>query len=249
MAASKVSDRASFPPAMDRAGRFRRGKSPKATDQTIYASIYHAVLSQRLSPGSRLPEVALGEIFGVSRSIVRKALTRLASDHVIEQHPNQVARVVKPSVDETRQIFEARRAVEAEVVRLTAGTLKAPKVRELKKLLEKENSAHERGKDRERVQQSMAIHQFMASNCPNQILAQILTDLVLQTSIVIALYKAPGIAACYLGDDHAHLAELVIKGEGDMAATLVRDHLFRLEAVLDLNDHSETADLMQILSL
>ncbi len=219
----------------------------KASDQTIYDSIYEAVLTQRLPPGSRLPEVALSEMFGVSRSIVRKALTRLTSDHVIEQRPNQMAMVARPDVEETRQSFAARRLVESEVMRLTAGTLSKARVQELRKLVKDEKAAHDSGRDQDRVHCSMEVHRFLARHCPNQVLGRMMRDLVLRTSIVIALYKSPGITACFLGDDHGRLATLIAKGDGQAAAALAHDHLLALENLLDLNDDSRPIDLASIL--
>tara|TARA_A100001391_G_scaffold146973_1_gene104465 strand:- start:40328 stop:41065 length:738 start_codon:yes stop_codon:yes gene_type:complete len=219
----------------------------KASDQSIYEAIYEAVLTQRLPPGSRLPEVALSELFGVSRSIIRKALTRLASDHVIEQRPNQMAMVARPGVDETRQIFAARRLVEGEVMRLTAGTLNKTRLQELKRLVKEEKSAHQSGRDQDRVHCSMEVHRFLARHCPNQVLGQMMRELVLRTSIVIALYKSPGMSACFLGDDHARLAELFAQGKGDQAAALAHRHLCALEELLDLNEADPAIDLARIL--
>lgn len=223
------------------------GKGRKASDQSIYDAIYEAVLTQRLPPGSRLPEVALSELFGVSRSIVRKALTRLASDHVIEQQPNQMAMVSRPGVEETRQIFAARRLVESEVMRLTAGTLNKTRLQELKRLVKDEKVAHDSGRDQDRVHCSMAVHRFLARHCPNHVLGRMMRDLVLRTSIVIALYKTPSITACFLGDDHARLADLIAKGDGEQAAALADRHLHTLEGLLDLNDHSHPINLASIL--
>lgn len=225
----------------------RSGTGRKASDQTIYESIYEAVLTQRLPPGSRLPEGVLSELFGVSRSIVRKALTRLASDHVIEQRPNQIAIVAKPSVEETRHIFQARRLVEGEVIRLTAGQLDKGEQQALQRLIRDEKAAHDSGRDQDRVHCSMAVHLFLANHCPNQVLGQMARELVLRTSIVIGLYKAPGITACFLGNDHARLADLVGKGKGDEAAELVRKHLHSLEDLLDLEDQDARIDLAAIL--
>lgn len=94
-------------------------------DQMIVEHIRNAVLMQRLPPNTKLPEITLGEVFGVSRTVVRKALTRLAAEHVINQSPNQVARVRAPSVEETRETFSARRLIEGEIVALQAGKLDA----------------------------------------------------------------------------------------------------------------------------
>ncbi|RFA24478.1 GntR family transcriptional regulator [Alkalilimnicola ehrlichii] len=241
--ASRPATEAALPNLEKRSGKQRR----KANDQTIYESIYDAVLTQRLPPGSKLPEVALGELFGVSRSIVRKALTRLAADHVIEQRPNQMATVAKPSVEETQQIFEARKTIEAEVVRLCAGALSKGDLQSLRQLIKEEKAAHESGQHQERVHRSMGLHLFLADHCPNRVLGKIQRELVLRTSIVIALYKVAGVQACFLGDDHSRLVEFIAKGKGDQAAALVREHLDTLADLLDLKDQQSTIDLASIL--
>ncbi len=40
--------------------------------------IVESILAQRLSPGTRLGEAQLASIFGVSRTVIREALTRLS---------------------------------------------------------------------------------------------------------------------------------------------------------------------------
>ena len=45
-------------------------------------------------------------------------LQRLAHDRIVELRPNKGAVVASPTPEETRQIFEARRALEAAIMRL-----------------------------------------------------------------------------------------------------------------------------------
>src|SRR5947209_7123884 len=94
----------------ERAPRTRR--TATSADERIYNSIFSAVMHQRLKPGTRLPEPELCKLFGVSRTLVRKGLQRLAHDHIITLRHNKGAVVASPSPEETRQVFEARRAVE-----------------------------------------------------------------------------------------------------------------------------------------
>ena len=58
------------------------------------------------------------QLFGVGRSVVRKVLQRLAHDHIVQLRPNRGAIVAVPTPLETQQIFEARRALEAAIVKL-----------------------------------------------------------------------------------------------------------------------------------
>ncbi|GHC33267.1 GntR family transcriptional regulator [Aidingimonas halophila] len=220
--------------------------SVRINDQYIVERIRHAVLTQRLPPNTRLPEVTLGEVFGVSRSVIRKALTRLASDHVIVQQPNQVARVAAPDVAETREIFAARRLIEGEVASLLCGHLDTVQLDALDTLVQAEQHAHEQGDEPRRIEQSLAIHHYLADHAPNRILGVMLTDLILRTSIVIALYKRSGMASCYLGDDHAILVELLHHGEPDQARSHVQTHLDSLERLLDLSASETRIDLASI---
>lgn len=225
-----------------------RGRSRRRTEEAIYESIYEAVLTQRLPPGTKLPEISLGEIFGVSRSVVRKALTRLAANHIILRRPNQMAVVAKPSVEETREIFQARRLVEGEMVRLLARSGLSPEQRrELRGMAEREARAHREGHHEERVHHSMNFHMLLAHTCPNQVIGGILRDLATRTSIIIALYKVPGITACYLGDDHSNILDALERGDGEAAAQMVEDHLTRLEQRIALNDGEKPVDLAAIL--
>ncbi|MBA2778277.1 GntR family transcriptional regulator [Billgrantia kenyensis] len=219
----------------------------RISDRFIVDKVRTAVLNQRLPPGTRLPEVALGEIFGVSRSVVRKALTRLAADHVVSQQPNQVARVRAPSIEETRETFAARRLVEGEVAALLAGRLDAELLATIDMLVEKEAGAHARGDEAARIEHSLAIHHLLAEHSPNRVLGAMLTDLVLRTSIVIALYKRAGLASCYLAEDHPALLNHLRAGDGEAARRCIHDHLQALEGLLDLSTRETRIDLMAIL--
>ncbi|MGE4532876.1 MULTISPECIES: GntR family transcriptional regulator [Halomonas] len=219
----------------------------RISDPYIVEQVRQAVLSQRLPPGTRLPEVALGEIFGVSRSVVRRALTRLAAEHVIDQRPNQVARVRSPSVEETRETFAARRLVEGEVAALLAGRGLQPGVLdELEREAQAEVEAHGRGDETARIAHSLAIHHRLAALSPNRVLGAMLTDLVLRTSIVIALYKRPTLASCFLEGDHPRLLAALAGGDAEGARRAIEAHLASLEALLDLGPREEEADLRAI---
>ncbi|MEC9481751.1 MAG: GntR family transcriptional regulator [Halomonas sp.] len=219
----------------------------RISDQYIVEMIRQAVLNQRLPPGTRLPEATLGEIFGVSRSVVRKALTRLASEHVVVQQPNQVARVSAPSVEETREIFAARRLVEGEVAALMAGNLTPAQHDELERIIAAEQQAHLQGDEARRVECSLAVHRYLATHSPNRVLGSMLFDLILRTSIVIALYKRAGMAACYLDHEHAELLEKLATGTPEEARHAMQAHLSALEQLLDLRPQEGRIDLAAIL--
>ncbi|MBY6110096.1 MULTISPECIES: GntR family transcriptional regulator [unclassified Halomonas] len=219
----------------------------RISDGDIVRQVRRAVLAQRLPPGTRLPEVTLGEVFGVSRSVVRKALTRLASEYVVDQRPNQVARVRSPDVDETRQTFAARRLVEGELAALTAGTLPSTVLLQIEDRADRERQAFLANDEPSRIEHSLAIHHLLAEHSPNRVLGTMLTDLILRTSIVIALYKRQGLGSCYLEGDHHRLLEHLRSGDATASRNDIEHHLDSLMGLLDLGPRDSRIDLKSIL--
>ena len=92
----------------------KRGKKP--SESWIYDQVFNAILEQRLLPDTKLTEKDLCDVFGVSRTIIRKVLLRLSLDKVVEHRPNRGAVIAAPEPDEVREIFEARRLLEDGIV-------------------------------------------------------------------------------------------------------------------------------------
>ena len=74
----------------------------------------------------------IGKRFGVSRTIVRAALARLAAESLVELHLNRGATVAHPSLDEAHDVFDIRRSLERLVVERLAGRLSRADVARLK---------------------------------------------------------------------------------------------------------------------
>lgn len=216
-------------------------------EDRIYESIRHAVLTQKLTSGSRLPELRLAEVFNVNRPIVRRALVRLASEYIVVMRRNKSAVVAHPSPEVTAQLFATRRHIEAQVMRETASQLSDSARAELESMVAAEHQAHGEGHHDDRIHLSLHFHERIADACPNQVLAQILQELILRSSITVALYKVPGMAACYREHDHRGIADALIAGDGERAAQLVCEHLDYLEHRLNYADRAEQQDLADIL--
>ena len=63
----------------------------------ICQGIRRAIIEGALMPGDRLPEDALGESFGVSRTIARHALGQLAAEGLVDLRRNRIATVTAPT--------------------------------------------------------------------------------------------------------------------------------------------------------
>ncbi|MEA3126902.1 MAG: hypothetical protein QOD67_3921, partial [Caballeronia sp.] len=74
-------------------------------DARLYQAIFDGVLNHRLTPGTKLPEPELCQLFGVGRAVVRRVLEKLAYDGIVALRPNKGAVIAEPTAEETREIF------------------------------------------------------------------------------------------------------------------------------------------------
>lgn len=217
-------------------------------ESRIYAAVFDSVMQQRLTPGTKLPEVALCELFGVSRARVRKVLQRLAHDHIVQLRPHRGAIVAVPTPEETRQIFEARRALEAAVVRLAAAQATPEDLAALRRQLQHEHDAVHRADQPAWTQLASGFHLQLAGLARNPILERYLHETVSRCSLIVALYEPPGNAACE-HDEHGRIVECIARGDAEAAVALMDEHLRTLERRIDLRRETPARSLRQLLGL
>jgi len=91
----------------------------RASDRA-YAALLDEIQSGILAPGAVLAEVEQAARLGVSRTPLREALGRLAADGLVVQQSPRVTVVSAIDVDDIRELFEVRRALEETAARLAA---------------------------------------------------------------------------------------------------------------------------------
>ncbi len=112
-------------------------------DEPIYQALMTAIVEHQLPPGSKLPEEALSEVFGVSRTGIRKVLQRLAAVQMITLTPKRGAQVATPTVEEAQDIFRTRSLIECANLPAVLAHCQAPHLAALEKLNRQEQQAHE----------------------------------------------------------------------------------------------------------
>lgn len=85
-----------------------------------YSTLLDEIQTGALSPGTVLAEVEQSTRLGVSRTPLREALRRLASDGLVTQASARVTVVAGIDADDIRSLFDLRRALETEAARLAA---------------------------------------------------------------------------------------------------------------------------------
>jgi DNA-binding GntR family transcriptional regulator len=220
--------------------------APGAADEGVYAAIHEAILDHRLPPGTKLKEVPLAELFGVTRNVVRKALARLAHERLVELRVNRGAVVASPSIEESRSLFAARLVIEGATVAALARSITKAQARELRALVHEEDAAYQRGEVRAGLKLSRDFHCVIARMAGNSVLTEFLEQIVARTPLVLLAYRGPSQHAGCANDEHAAITEAIVAGQADKAVALLRGHLDSLAERLHLEEEEATTDLAAI---
>ena len=221
-----------------------RAEREKSVDE-IYEKIYIAILEHRLHPGTKLGEERMADIFGVSRARVREVLARLAHEQIVELYPQRGAYVAKPTTEQARDVFEARRLIEPAVLRRLIETLSPEKINRLRQHQELEADARRRNDKRAVIRLSGEFHTLAAELAGNSALSRSMRELCMLTCLTIFLYDAPTAQSCR-HDEHELIIDAVAKRDRARAEKLMLDHLDHIEGSLQLDNVSGEVDLEAI---
>jgi DNA-binding GntR family transcriptional regulator len=213
-------------------------RTQPATVEAICERIWLAIVERRLRPGARLKEEQLAEIFEVSRARIRQAFAALERDGLIILVPHRGACVAEPTIDEARDVFYARRAIEGRVVERLCACTDASGVARLNAHVAAEREAHLRRDRSEIVRLSGAFHLLIAELSGARYLQQVLRDLVSRTSLITAVYQ-PQMAPSCGPDEHAEIVKAIAAGDPDRARRAMAAHLEHVERAIDLQSAEE----------
>src|SRR2546425_3268488 len=218
----------------------RKPVPSRVNEDEIYRRIYGAVLDHRLQPGTKLKEVALAEVFRANRNVIRKVLMRLAYNRLVAWRPNRGAVVASPAIEESRDLFAARRAVEAAIVDAVTRKIAPSETKALRALTASERDAYRRGELRKALKLSLKFHQQLATIAGNGVLAEFLDQLIARTPLVVLAYRGRGTDTTCSIDEHSQIVDAIVRGDAASAVAAMTSHLRGLEGQLDLNDNAES---------
>jgi DNA-binding GntR family transcriptional regulator len=230
---------------MNAPSRKRRGPRNGAhRSAAVYRTLRRAILEQALHPGAKLPEDAIGERLGVSRTVVREALARLAHEGLVELRHNRGASVASPSLEEARDVFEVRRGLERMVVAALAGRLTAAQAAQLEAHVLAEDAVQ--GRDGpESIRMAGEFHELLAGMTGNALLARLVLEVCSRCSLILANYGRPHSSECAVSE-HGRLIGALRAGDAVAAQRLMDEHLDAVvsRAVLAPRPRRDVGDIL-----
>jgi DNA-binding GntR family transcriptional regulator len=198
-----------------------RDRSDKV--DVICRALRRAIIEQALEPGAKLPEDALGERFGVSRTIARHALGQLAAEGLVELRRNRIAVVATPSWQEARDAFDVRIQIERLAVRQLCGRLTKAQLAELRAHVDQEDAARN-GPGATSIRLATEFHILLARMTNSPILIRYVSEIAYRCCLTLSLFSRPHSSECAI-NEHRALIDALAGGDAEKAMDLMQHHL------------------------
>lgn len=192
---------------------------------TILEDLEQMIVTGDFADGERLDEITLAERFGVSRTPIREALQKLAASGLVEQRPRRGVFVRQPGPVDLVEMFEAMAELEAACGRLAALRITDEDLDELREANERCTETFEAGDADGYYRHNERFHYLIYRASENSYLE----DQALRLHKRLKPFRRMqlhlrGRLAQSMGE-HDAILNALSQGNGDMVASLIRDHI------------------------
>ncbi|KRC63049.1 hypothetical protein ASE14_04500 [Agromyces sp. Root81] len=183
------------------------------------------IVAGEYEPGAVLTVPTMAAEFGVSATPVREAMLNLARRGFLAPMRNRGFRVTEVSLDELRQLREVRQLLEVPPMRQLAGHVTDEAAERLRGLAAEIVHAGDEGRFQDYLEADTTFHLTLLELTGNQFLVSLVGELRQQTRLTGLVELAETGALTESALEHAELVQLLLDGEGDAAAELMRRHI------------------------
>jgi DNA-binding GntR family transcriptional regulator len=224
---------------------------PKGTStQRVCDGLREKILRLDVAPGTDIEEAALEQEYGVSRTPVREALIRLASEGLITLLPNRGARVAAIDISELPQLFEALEITQRLVLRWAAVRRTDDDAANLSGLADRFETAAGAGDFAAMGAANRDFHLAIGALCGNRYIAETYGDLLGATMRLArsAFGSALSTDADYRSyydevvQHHADMVTAIAAGDAEAADKLAVDHVALFRSRVTRHLESSLAD-------
>jgi DNA-binding GntR family transcriptional regulator len=202
------------------------GKGKKmAKKDDVLEDLKKKIVSGEIAPGSWITEREIGEMYQISRTPVREILWNLATLNIVEAAGDHGYRVIKYTIEDIIEVFNARKAIEGECARLACLSSDSDYDSRVKALQE-ELFAADPGEDPAKlVEIGSKVHQFIQEKANNRYLSAFGIRIYSLVGIIRNTTKAYAAIEDESKRDHLRILEALAARDGLRCAQAMRQHL------------------------
>jgi len=210
----------------------RRAAEPAGLANGVYQRLRSAIVRGELRPNQRLVEADLADWLEVSRTPVRECLQRLTAERLVANHRRGWI-VLEHSIEDIREIYEVRAALEGYAAQLAARQASDEQVERIMALASIDPATYADPPRRGFVEYNQQFHDTVVESCGNSRLAEAIrrSREYYFNYRIAAVYTAAEVADAIGG--HQAIGRAIQRREPDAAERLARAHVHEaLEAAV-----------------
>ncbi len=213
-------------------------KVKKPIEQIIYEALKNAILQRVLAPGTQLVENTISEKFNASRTPIRNALKRLASEGLIDIIPNKGSFVIHPSLADIIKAYEIRAELECIALKFSVNKVTEADIVELRNLVDKELVSVKNKDVNSQISLNKEFHMFLSKKGDNKYLQQFVEEIIDRIDMYLQIFNT--VHSANLDEisrikDHNELIDLLVEKDMNKLELLLRKHLNESLRDLDIN--------------
>ena len=193
----------------------------------LYRKILEKIITGEYSPGQRLVEERLAELFRVSRTPVREVLIALERDGLIERGRYTGARVVGLTAADIEDLYEIRKALEVACVERVIQTAKLSELLEFEHNLTRLNSTERTGQQwcEEQARLDLRLHRWIIVMSGNSRLVKYMQNLsMLIRSLQLVGFRDES-EVRKAGEHHLRIIRAFLDSDVQLGQRLVSEHV------------------------
>ncbi|MEI6859978.1 MAG: GntR family transcriptional regulator [Shewanella sp.] len=196
-----------------------------AADKT-FIRLRQDIVEGEIPSGTKLSETELSTKYAVSRAIIREAINRLASCHIVERKANIGARVVSLSNEGLIELYQVRESLEGMAARLAAKNMTTSEIDDLNQLLSSHFQEVKGGESYYQEAGDVDFHYRIIVGSKNKHLISMLINGIYH---LVRMYRVqlsmagPRVTTAF--DEHKHIVQAISNRDEELAEILMRRHI------------------------
>lgn len=218
---------------------------PNLVEQ-VRDAILEEIASGAMPAGERIIQEQIAQSLGVSRQPVQQALALLRNQGVLQDAPGRGLLVAPLDPDFVRQMYDIRAVIEGLAARRAAELGAARAAKEGPPLIAAGRKAVEAGSVAKMIDADMRLHAFIYALSGNPLIAPALETHLTHTQRVMGAVLNQDEKPRDIWDEHEAMLKAIAAGDGDLAESLVRNHLMQAAGFMVARLGGKTPDLPPI---
>lgn len=196
-----------------------------SADKTFF-QLRRDIVEGEIAAGSELSETELSTKYAVSRSVVREAINRLESCHIVERKANVGARVVALTPEGMVDLYQVRESLEGMAARLAAENMTDDEIQDLRQLLQAHYQDVQQDASYYQEAGNVDFHYRIVQGSKNKHLIRMLFEGIYH---LVRMYRVqlgmagPRVSTAF--DEHKQIVQAIANRDGELAEMLMRRHI------------------------